>query len=58
MHLVGARDTYGFPLSLLSSSFIFSPPRATDSKPSAVSPHCALTEGRLKFERLEGACVG
>lgn len=41
-----------FPLSLLSSSLIFSPPRATDSKPSAVSPHCALAaEGRLKFKR-------
>lgn len=49
--LVDAQDTYGFPQSLFSSSLIFSPPRATDLKPSAVSPHCALAEGRLKFKR-------
>lgn len=56
MRLVGILTVS--PLSLFSSSFIFSPPRATDSKPSAVSPHCSLAEGRLKFKRREGVRVG
>jgi len=43
MHLVRTPHTHGFP-GVCFLVFPFSPPRATDSKPSAVFLHCASAE--------------